>query len=275
MRFLDLRIAHHKVLLWIIAFVITFGSVVYQRRTGPTYPVKGEVTVENSVISFRLLRSETVNVDAAVTLNVADPDISGFVRFRRYKSYDDWTIIPFQRKDDKLVAHMPHQPSAGKLMYFVYIEKGDQKLSLSGEKPVILRYKGAVPAAVLIPHILLVFLAMIYSNRAALEALDGQGKAYQYMLWTMGLFFIGGMICGPIVQKYAFGAFWTGFPFGHDLTDNKALFAMISWIVAWILNRKKRDCRVWIILAALFMMLIYLIPHSLLGSELDYTQMEN
>ena len=37
---------------------------------------------------------------------------------------------------------------------------------------------------------------------------------------TLGL---GGMILGPIVQKYAFGAYWTGIPFGHDLTDAKNL----------------------------------------------------
>ena len=40
------------------------------------------------------------------------------------------------------------------------------------------------------------------------------------------------MILGPLTQYYAFGALWTGFPFGIDLTDNKTLIALIGWIIA-------------------------------------------
>lgn len=272
-KFLDLRIAHQRILLWLIAFIITISSAVYQRLTGPTYPVRGKATIESNIVSFKLLCTETVSKDAPVILNVPDSTIGGYIQFRRYKSYDDWTKILFQRVNDKLVAYLPHQPPAGKLMYFVYLEKGNQKVSLTGDEPIILRYKGAVPAAVLIPHVLLMFLAMVFSNRTALEALDAKGNAYKYMLWTMGLFFIGGFILGPLIQKYAFGELWTGIPFGYDLTDNKTLVAMLGWIWAWMKNRKGKDGRGWIILAAVLMLVVYLIPHSALGSELDYTKL--
>lgn len=272
-KFLDLRIAHQRILLWLIAFIITISSAVYQRLTGPTYPVRGKATIESNIVSFKLLCTETVSKDAPVILNVPDSTIGGYIQFRRYKSYDDWTKILFQRVNDKLVAYLPHQPPAGKLMYFVYLEKGNQKVSLTGDEPIILRYKGAVPAAVLIPHVLLMFLAMVFSNRTALEALDAKGNAYKYMLWTMGLFFIGGFILGPLIQKYAFGELWTGIPFGYDLTDNKTFVAMLGWIWAWMKNRKGKDGRGWIILAAVLMLVVYLIPHSALGSELDYTKL--
>ena len=75
------------------------------------------------------------------------------------------------------------------------------------------------------------------------------------------------------MQKYAFGAYWTGFPLGTDLTDNKTLIAMVGWGVAWFMNRKGREGRGWIVLAAVLMLAIYLIPHSVLGSELDYTKL--
>jgi hypothetical protein len=42
------------------------------------------------------------------------------------------------------------------------------------------------------------------------------------------------MILGPVVQKFAFGEYWTGFPFGTDLTDNKTLIAFIGWIIALV-----------------------------------------
>ena len=32
---------------------------------------------------------------------------------------------------------------------------------------------------------------------------------------TLILFLFGGMIMGPVVQKFAFGEFWTGFPLWH------------------------------------------------------------
>ena len=79
----------------------------------------------------------------------------------------------------------------------------------------------------------------------------------------------GGMILGPIVQKYAFGELWTGIPFGWDLTDNKTLIAVAAWILAVIMNRK-REKPGYTIAAAVILLLVYSIPHSLFGSELDY-----
>ena len=37
---------------------------------------------------------------------------------------------------------------------------------------------------------------------------------------TFGLIGVGGFLLGPAVQKMAFDAWWTGIPFGHDLTDH-------------------------------------------------------
>lgn len=271
-KFINLRIAQHPVWLWILAFAITAGSAIYQRMTGSTYPYRGEVTVGENTVSFQLLRSETVETDAAVKLTIPNPEVSGYVRYRRYKSHDDWADISLEREGDQLVAYLPHQPPAGKIMYFVYLYWGEEEVSLTGDEPIILRYKGAVPMAVLVPHVLLMFLAMLYSNRAALESLDAQGNYRRYMLWTVGFFFIGGFILGPLVQKFAFDALWTGIPFGYDLTDNKTLIAMLGWLWAWYRNRNGRDGRVWILAAAVIMLAVYLIPHSVLGSEIDYTK---
>ena len=127
------------------------------------------------------------------------------------------------------------------------------------------------PLAILIPHVIIIFFAMFLSNRTALEAVRKTGSPYSYMCWTIGFFFVGGLILGPLVQKYAFGAFWTGFPFGTDLTDNKTLIAFVGWILALFFNRGERSSRGWILCAALLMLAVYLIPHSLLGSEIDYT----
>ena len=94
------------------------------------------------------------------------------------------------------------------------------------------------------------------------------------MNWPNGLT-IARMIMGPIVQKFAFGAYWTGFPFGMDLTDNKTLIVLIFWIIAFVMLRKRPTARVWTILASLMTLIIFMIPHSMHGSELDYTKVDS
>ena len=272
-KFPDVKLARHKIWLWVIAFAITAASAVYQRRTGPTYPLRGEMSVGGTEVTYSLLRTYTVGDSAPVTVQVPDTAVVGVLQFRRFKSNDDWTSRSLQRKGEALVAHLPEQPPAGKVMYFVTLEKNDVRVSLSGDKPAILRYKGYVPTAIVIPHVLLMFIAMLMSTRTGLEALDAKGRAYRFMLWTIGLFFIGGFILGPLMQKFAFGAYWTGIPFGKDLTDNKTLIAMLGWVWAWFRFSKGREGRGWIVMAAGLMLLVYLIPHSVLGSELDYTQL--
>jgi ABC-type transport system involved in cytochrome c biogenesis permease subunit len=80
------------------------------------------------------------------------------------------------------------------------------------------------------------------------------------------------LVLGPVIQKYAFGAYWTGWPFGHDLTDNKSLVAFIFWIIALVALIRNRSRRLWPVIAAFVMLVVFLIPHSVLGSELDYTK---
>ncbi len=261
-----------SVALWCLALIITLSSAVYQRLTGPTHPVRGSAEIIGRTVRYSLPRTETVETDAPLVFTVPDTSIRGYVTYKRYKSFDEWQRIHMKRSGDELRAYLPNQPAAGKIMYYVFLESGVERVSLTGEEPVLLRYKGFVPLAILIPHVIIIFFAMFLSNRTALEAVRKTGSPYSYMCWTIGFFFVGGLILGPLVQKYAFGAFWTGFPFGTDLTDNKTLIAFVGWILALFFNRGERSSRGWILCAALLMLAVYLIPHSLLGSEIDYTK---
>jgi hypothetical protein len=113
------------------------------------------------------------------------------------------------------------------------------------------------------------FIAMLLANVAALMALAKNSRFRLYTFLTTTVLLVGGMILGPIVQHYAFGEFWTGFPFGFDLTDNKTLIAFIFWMVASVGNFKKE--KRWLtVMAAVVTLVIFSIPHSARGSELDY-----
>ena len=259
------------VLIWILAAVITLASVVYQRMTGPTYPKRGNVEIAGETIKYKLLRTHDTTSDAEISIEVPE-NVTGEIRWKRFKSYDTWTTEPLPRDGDALVFGIPKQPSAGKVMYNVtLIDENGVRHKLTDE-PVIIRFKGPVPKLALYPHIFFMFIAMLLSTRTCIEAVAGRPRAFVLTLWTSGFFLVGGMIFGPIVQKYAFGAFWTGWPFGHDLTDNKILVAFIFWIVALYRARKRGEGRGWIIAASVVTFLVYLIPHSVLGSEIDYTK---
>jgi hypothetical protein len=83
---------------------------------------------------------------------------------------------------------------------------------------------------------------------------------------------VGGFVLGPAVQKQAFGDWWAGVPFGWDLTDNKTLLALIAWVPAIVPMWRGRPARGAIVFAAVAMMAVFAIPHSVWGSEIDWTK---
>lgn len=262
-------------MLWTIAVVITLASAFYQRTTGPSYEVRVHEEIAGVEVGGELLRSHSVSSDLPVSLEIPDPDVTGRVLWRRYGANEDWRSNPMTRDGDRLTTHLPAQPSAGKLEYSVLLTKGETTLTvMNGDEAVVARFKGDVPAFVLAPHIFFMFFAMLWSNRTGLEALTGGLKRQRMALTTFGLLVVGGLILGPIVQKYAFGAYWTGWPLGEDLTDNKLAVAAAAW--AWASWRKGngRWPRAIAIIAALVVFAVYMIPHSMHGSTLDYSTME-
>ncbi len=262
---------------WLLAIVITLSAAYYQRMTGPTYPKRADVVVNGKTYSIKLIRSLSLDEPATVKLEIGDPAVSANIWYKRLNTEDPWTAGEFQYaeisshsgKKEGLIASVPKQPPAGKLQYYIEITDNEGTQTLFRESPVVIRFKGTVPGWVLTPHILLMFFAMLLSTLAGLMALMGIEAQKSFGVIALALLLAGGMILGPVVQKYAFGEFWTGVPLGWDLTDNKTLLAVIFWILAVTMNRKKPR-PLYTILAAVALLVIYSIPHSLFGSELDW-----
>jgi hypothetical protein len=257
-----------QTIFWILAVVVTIVTVIYQRKTGPTYPVKRNIEIAGTTIEVSLPRSHGGNTDREISILVPGEDIRGLIIYKRYKTEDPLDTLQMRLQGHELVGYLPHQPPAGKLAYTVILLQ-DGTRYLVNDVPVIIRFKGSVPAFVLIPHILFIFTAQLLSLVAGLFAIYRLPRYKLYGILTIALLFVGGFILGPVIQKYAFGAFWTGFPFGQDMTDNKVLVAMLFWILAAVMNiRRDRPAYAWI--AALVFFLVNMIPHSMFGSELEY-----
>lgn len=252
---------------FILIFSIVFTIVIawFQRVTGPTYPYTGKVSINNNEITYKLPRTSDSKEGEQIRVNAADKSVKGKFIYKLYKSNDSLRTVDMTRDGDYLVTTIPPLPPAGKIVYKITVESSTQKADLSDDWTII-RYKGVVPASILILHIIIMFIAMLFSTLTGMEALYKGIRIYRYCFVTIVTLFLGGIILGPIVQKYAFGAYWTGWPFGHDLTDNKTVVAFIFWIIAFFKLAKNKLDRKWAIIAAIMLLAVYLVPHSLLGS---------
>ncbi len=264
-----------NILIWIFAVLLTLTVLFYQRLTGPTYPKRGNIEIGNQKIDYALLRSWENEKEVAdrrgarIAIEVADSSIAGIIRYKRLGTADEWTTIAMKHEGSELFAILPSQPAAGKLLYLVSLFKGNESYSLT-EEPVVIRFKDWIPGWIPLPHVLLIFVALLFSTMTAVEALRRGKHVRSYTLLTLLSMLVGGLIMGPIMQKYAFGAYWTGWPLGQDLTDNKTLVAFVVWLITFFVLRKNPRNRFWPVFAAIVTLLVFIVPHSMFGSEFDY-----
>lgn len=263
-----------SILLWILAVIFTLGAAYFQRLTGPTKPMRGTLEINNQEYNYRLIRTWGEDSGAEIKLGTEFDKFDAFIIYKRYKSFDKWDTLQFNKSEIGHSVILPQLPPAGKIIYQIKLQRENQDFILN-QQPAILRYKGSVPLLYLLPHIILMYLAMLFSMRTGFEAIFVRKRTYMFSILTLIFLVTGGVIFGGIVQKFAFGAFWTGWPFGTDLTDNKTAIAIIFWTLAVIVLTKKRNDIIFPVLAALILFFVYLIPHSLRGSSIDFRELES
>jgi len=292
-----------SVSLWVLATALMLAAGSYQERTGPTYPVDGTLDVAGVPKAYSLPRTQTTGKELRIAVPNPGQGSSASVVWRRFPTDDPFTTTQLRpetndKGEAELAAGLPSQPPAGKVEYRVEIQTPggvvhipSEDAAAAGEGMIVARYKDAVPLPLLISHIACMFFALLLGIRVALAALV-QPSGIGRLPWiSLGLMTVGGLVLGPFVQKYAFGAFWTGFPWGYDLTDNKTLIMWLAWAVACVVlwrSRRGRTgtpadgpipgpsgiARVTLLVAALVMVGVYLIPHSFKGSQLDYGSLD-
>lgn len=263
------------ILVWSISFLMTLSFLVWQKISGPTYEVRFKEVVAGARVSGELLRTHSINGDMPVTVHAPDPGVTAEVQWRRFPTDDAWEHLPMQRDDQVLRAVLPRQKMAGKLEYHVHISKDGQSVEVPRHEAAVARYKGDVPAVVLVFHVAFMILGMFFSTSCGLTGLLGGSAGLRPLSQLTFLFLLlGGCILGPIVQKYAFDAYWTGWPLGSDWTDNKLAVGALTWLAAAWRCRSAREGhpvgRWWAFIAMLTIFVIYGIPHSIHGSTLDY-----
>jgi len=250
---------------WLVAVLITLALSIYQRVTGPTHPMKMVIELNGESFKQKLPRSG-VQKDEVVRLKGLPSDTHAQIHYRQYPTNQDYTTVAFCQQDGELQATLPVQPVAGKLQYYITVADKDYL----ADEPVVIRFRNDVPAMILIPHILLMFGAMLLAVYTFLLVVTHKSYS-KWLKVTVATLFVGGFVFGPLVQHAAFGPWWTGFPYGTDLTDNKTLLSFLVFVAALVTLKWKYNK--WMVcLAVLFMIAVFTIPHSVLGSEYDYSK---
>jgi hypothetical protein len=259
-----------------MAFAFMVVSAAYQRVTGPTFPYLGFAHVDGRSMHFKLPRSAVSEAPLVITIPHAPKAMVASLGWRPHHSTGPYTIVLMQRNAEALSAQLPGLPPGVKIEYRISIKTAHGQLVIPAHRDIVLRFKGDIPPWALIPHISFLLLAVLFGMRTLLEALY-RGPRLRLFAWlACGCIIIGGMLLGPLVQWFAFGAWWTGIPFGWDVTDNKTLFMLICWIGVLIAIHRHREptrrSRRMIIVGAVVMLLVYLVPHSLFGTEVRLEQ---
>ena len=61
----------------VLAVVLMAALAVYQRMTGPTYPITGEIELNGNPLSYKLLTTYDGDDDASLIFKTEDETISG------------------------------------------------------------------------------------------------------------------------------------------------------------------------------------------------------
>ena len=259
---------HRGTALWIAAVAATAAAGWWQWRSGPSYPYRSRATLGGADVRVALPRSHLTTSPARAAVPGLPAGAAGTVYWRRVTSGGRFAAVPLRPDGSTLAAVIPVQPRGTCVEYFLEVTAGEGGLRLPPRSPdtVVLRYRDPIPASLLVAHIAVMFLAMLFGVRAGLAAVWESDGHRLLTILALAALTVGGFVLGPIVQKAGFGDFWTGVPFGWDLTDNKTLVAWIGWAAAAVASARQRRRARWVVVLALIVMLgAFLVPHSVVG----------
>jgi len=184
---------------------------------------------------------------------------------------------------------IPNQGRGNEFEYYIQLEDASSLVLASlppnlpdqAADPLWFRFEGRRSVPLLVTHItgmFASFLLMLLAFMAAVERLrsdQSRIRLGRLVLSATLALFLGGFALGFWINHQVYGAMWTGFPLGRDITDTKTLVIFFYWLFLLFLLRGSAlyhnprgdsvgagSARWLTILGALLSIAAFLYPHS-------------
>lgn len=273
--------------LWVGAIALAIGILFLHKATKSGDAAHGTFELAGVSQTYQLPRDwEVAEGGARIELRLEGepPEITGAVLWHPFPSDDPYSATEFRetrkrvttpgegtRSWTELIARLPVLPAGELMEYFVTLQSEGRDIRLPpGEETVTLQYRGFVRPEIAYPYLAGLVFMLVVGMRAGLSAIFEPASTRRYAWGAFFLLTVAGMILGILVQFYAVGEGWKGFPLGNDWGDNNKILATWGiWLAAClILGRSTRPvtklARFSVVVAVGVMAGLYPIPLNLL-----------
>ncbi len=264
---------------YVAALALTILMLGIARRISTRHPTDysveaGGITLSHLTVTEDFGDGPKINIGASST-----EGLKAIVYYSRVEG-GPYTADSLSRVADEFSATLPILEKGSKWYYHIKVYQSENEIAkFPPGVDQFMKFKGHIPAYILIPHIFCMFATIFYGLLTVISAISVvRGKAdikqsVRYLLWTVIFAFIGSFPLGYIVAYLAFGKGWDGIPIGWDITDNKTVILFLFWLVTFILARRglksermaiSKKAYMSLVLASLIVTFIaFVIPHSI------------
>ena len=272
-----------RVIVGVVATILLLGVTRIVSTTRPRERVveSGGVRIEHLTVTGQVGPGDPLIEARIVTERSVTPHLI-------YKMSREGEMVQIDMTpvgEERWQARLPSREKGERILYGIAVPLDDGTtvtLPEDGTTLYTLKYKGEVSRAVLILHIIFMFVAFYFLIQCLWSAIDvmntgrGKGEAVANARWVFLTTFIGGWPLGFILNYQAFGVIWEGYPFGYDVTDNKTQLIFIFWLVSLLLVRGSflgrgeekdllgpRGFATAALISFIVSLFLYIVPHSL------------
>jgi hypothetical protein len=184
--------------------------------------------------------------------------------------------VPNQGRGTEFLYRFLLEDASGRVLATIPVDE-----SKDNPNQLWFRFEGQRSVVLLVVHILCMFggfLLMVLVFLTAWEDLKNKAvriRLGKQTLWATIILFLGTFPLGILLEHQVYGTYWTGIPFGRDITDSKSLVIFIYWLVMLYLlrgsalsNDPRKDligapAVRWVaVIGVVLSMALYLVPHS-------------
>ena len=262
-----------------LALVLTILLLGIARRISTRHPTDHSVEADGTTLSHRTV-TEDFGDGPKIDIRASSTEgLTALVYYSRTEG-GPYQIDSLSGTSDELSAILPVLQKGSRWYYHIKaFQSGKEIAKFPPGSDQFIKFKGHVPAYILIPHIFCMFatiffgLLTVFSSISAARGRADIKQSVRYLLWTVIFAFIGGFPLGYLVAYLAFGQGWSGVPMGWDITDNKTVILFLFWLVTFVLARRglkgermaiSRKAYMSLASASLIVTFIaFVIPHSI------------